>query len=113
MADQKKLENTISDLATLTPGEKAVVKSLLMQLGRQDLAELVNPKAKITIATVSMPESFGDMAKVRAVMDDGSEMPVFEYFSDELHFAPAEFIGLTLEQAHALKTRKDVAYLRS
>lgn len=69
--------------------------------------------SKIVSAQITLPQRFGDMARVTAKMSDGSEMMVFEYFSDELHFTAEEFEGLTIDQACELKFRKDVAYLRS
>lgn len=60
------------------------------------------------------PQKLTDpMPKVHAYFDDGTEKDLFEFFPDELSFQPAEFIGLTEEQAHELKRRKDVAYLQS
>lgn len=72
-----------------------------------------DPKATIVTAEVIPPKGWGDMAKVRAKMSDGTETLVFEYFSDELYFSAEEFTGMTLEQAGALRSKKDIAYLRS
>jgi hypothetical protein len=54
----------------------------------------------------------GDIA-VDVVMDDGSVKTVLAYYSDELHFVEADFIGKTQQQVDALFTERDVAYLRS
>lgn len=51
--------------------------------------------------------------EVRAIMDDGGEQLVFAWFDDELRFLPGEFIGLTVEEARDLKTKRDIAYLQS
>ena len=53
------------------------------------------------------------MPKVTVTYDDGSTEELFQYFPDEISFTESEFIGLTSEQAHELRHRKDVAYLRS
>ena len=50
---------------------------------------------------------------VTAELDDGSQEPLFSYYSDELSFAPDELVGLTVAQARALHHRRDVAYLQS
>ena len=44
---------------------------------------------------------------------NGAEVSLFGYYPDELTFAESEFIGLTREEALALFTKKDVAYLQS
>ncbi len=43
----------------------------------------------------------------------GVEKVVFDYYTDELSFAAPEFVGKTIEQARALRTERDMAYLRS
>jgi hypothetical protein len=70
---------------------------------------------KIVSCTISpMPKKmFDDMPKVTVTYDDGSTEELFQYFPDEISFTESEFIGLTSEQAHELRHRKDVAYLRS
>ena len=55
---------------------------------------------------------YGDRKAV-AVMDDGSEEIVVHWFSDELSFAPSDFVGLTVDEARDLKQERDIAYLRS
>ena len=51
-------------------------------------------------------------AEVHATID-GQEVKVLSYYDDELHFTPAEFIGLTREGVSELFHRKDIAYLQS
>lgn len=70
---------------------------------------------RITAARITeMPKQiFDPMPKVYVTLEDGKEQFLFEYYPDELSFSPAEFVGLTLEEAHKLKHTKDVAYLRS
>lgn len=52
-------------------------------------------------------------AKVEVLLDDCTVVPLFTFYDDELYFSEREFEGLTVEQAHDLKHRKDVAYLQS
>jgi len=70
---------------------------------------------KITTADVGkMPTSiFDTMPVVTANFDDGSVERLFSYYPDEIKFTPEEFVGLTATEAHALRTKKDVAYLQS
>ena len=56
---------------------------------------------------------FDPMPVVYVTTEDTVEHKLFDYYPDELSFTPAEFVGLTLEQASRLKFTKDVAYLRS
>lgn len=69
----------------------------------------------ITSARITaLPKSFLDpMPEVYITLADGVEQLLFDYYPDELSFSPSNFVGLTLEQAHNLKHKKDVAYLRS
>jgi len=61
-----------------------------------------------------MPKKiFDPMPKVFVTLENGEEKELFEYYPDELSFTPAEFIGLTTDEAHELKYKKDVAYLQS
>ena len=41
------------------------------------------------------------------------EVPLFDYFDDELSFRADEFIGLTEQEARDLFRRKDIAYVQS
>lgn len=68
----------------------------------------------ITAARITeQPKSLFDPMPRVFVTVSGKEEFLFEYYPDELSFTPTEFIGLTIEQAHALKHRKDVDYLQS
>jgi hypothetical protein len=49
---------------------------------------------------------------VTATFDDGSTRELFSYFPDEISFLPGEFVGLTEDEARALKAKKDGTYLR-
>jgi hypothetical protein len=70
---------------------------------------------KITHAVVGpMPKHLFDaMPKVTVTFADGTKKVLFDFYPDEISFAPSEFVGLTVSEAHDLKHKKDVAYLRS
>ena len=70
--------------------------------------------SKIIAARITpMPRSFCDpMPEVVATFEDGTEKKLFEFYSDEISFTIKEFIGLTEEEARALKGKKDRQYLR-
>jgi hypothetical protein len=53
------------------------------------------------------------MPVVRATFDDGTRRDLFSFYPDEIQIDEGELIGLTEVEAHALRQRKDVAYLRS
>ena len=44
---------------------------------------------------------------------DGTKETLFQFFSDELSFSSGEFVGLTRDQAMAVRHKRDVAYLQS
>jgi hypothetical protein len=69
---------------------------------------------KIKSVTISaMPKSmFDPMPTVTATFEDGSTKVLFSYYPDEISFNTSEFTGLTEQEAHQLKTKKDVAYLQ-
>ena len=61
-----------------------------------------------------MPKSFTDpLPIVFVTTEDDEEHELFDYFPDEIYFSPSEFVGLTIDEAIALKGKKDVGYLRS
>ena len=67
-------------------------------------------RARIT----AMPKSFFDpMPQVFVTLEDGKELYLFDYYPDEISFSAGEFVGLTIEQAHHLKFKKDRDYLRT
>jgi len=67
-------------------------------------------KARIT----EMPKSlFDPMPEVHVTTEDGKEQMLFSFYPDEISFSASEFVGLTLDEARALKGKKDRAYLRS
>lgn len=69
----------------------------------------------ITIAHITKQpvKLFDAMPEVIVDFSDGSSTKLFSYYPDELSFTEAEFLGLTESEAHALRQKKDVAYLKS
>ena len=45
--------------------------------------------------------------------DTDEKETIFSYYPDELSFSEAELIGLTIDEASQLRTKKDIAYLKS
>ena len=70
---------------------------------------------KIVEATVGKPPEsvFGPLPEVIVKMEDGTTQILFDFFPDEISFTSEELVGLTVEEAIALKGQKDLAYLRS
>jgi hypothetical protein len=83
---------------------------------QERLAAIAAPAhdGRITAARITnLPQQmFGPNPEVIAMVD-GTEVPLFDYYSDEISFTPEEFLGLTVEEGRALKQRKDKAYLQS
>jgi len=67
----------------------------------------------LTIKSVEFKHDHFGPTEVHATMSDGSNMFIFQYYSDEISFSREELIGLTKQQATALFHKKDVAYLQS
>ena len=60
--------------------------------------------AVITKGPGPLPGGVFDQApRVIATLDDGSELELFSFCAQERSFAPADFVGLTVEEARALK----------
>jgi hypothetical protein len=55
----------------------------------------------------------GPMPEVFVTLENGVETRLFSFYPDEISFASAEFVGLTEAEAHQLRHKKDIAYLRS
>ena len=70
---------------------------------------------KIKSAVITgMPKSiFDKMPEVIVTFEDDSEKSLFWFYPDEINFTTDEFIGLTEDQAHDLRRKKDLAFLRS
>ena len=74
----------------------------------------MNEPRIINAAISPMPQKmFDPMPVVTAQFDNGEVKTLFQFYPDEINFQPAEFIGLSESEAHALRHRKDVAYLQS
>lgn len=70
---------------------------------------------KIKSAVIGpMPRSmFDSMPTVTVTFEDGTSKCLFEFYPDEISFHESEFVGLTEAEARALRTNKDVRFLRS
>lgn len=70
-------------------------------------------KARIVSVVISpIPrEVWEPLPVVTATFEDGSTRELFSYFPDEISFLPGEFVGLTEDEARALKAKKDSVYL--
>ncbi len=53
------------------------------------------------------------LPEVWVSLENGQEHYLFEYYPDEINFAPEEFVGLTLVEARNLKQRKSQEFLQS
>jgi hypothetical protein len=61
-----------------------------------------------------LPQSLRDpLPEVWVTVEGGAEEKLFEYYPDEISFTAAEFVGLTIDEARALKFNKDRGILRS
>jgi hypothetical protein len=61
-----------------------------------------------------LPQRLGDpLPEVWVTCEDGTETKVFDYYPDELSFAAADFVGLTVEECRLLKFGRDRAFLQS
>jgi hypothetical protein len=69
---------------------------------------------RIVSATISaMPvEVWDPLPVITATFSDGTTKQLFSYFPDEISFLPSELVGLTEEEARALKAKKDAVYLK-
>lgn len=70
-------------------------------------------KCTISAKPRPIPEGMFDPAPIVSVeYDDGTSERLFEYYHDELSFSENEFIGLTRDEAYALKQKKDKEFLK-
>jgi len=68
----------------------------------------------ITAIITPIPKDIFDrIPEVIVTFEDMSTKTLFTFYPDELTFLSEEFIGLTEEEAHHLRQRKDIAYLQS
>jgi len=71
-------------------------------------------KIKSARITEQLKTLFDTMPAVFVTLEgEDTEQRLFFYFPDEISFRPEEFIGKTLEEAHALRHKRDVAYLQA
>jgi hypothetical protein len=72
-------------------------------------------KTIIKCRITAYPKDFMDpMPKVMVVMDgETTEKELFQFYPDEIDFNSNEFIGLTEDEARALKGKKDKHFLQS
>lgn len=70
--------------------------------------------ARITPLPRPMPDGFMDpMPEVWVTTPVLGEQLLFWYYPDEIRFTPEEFIGLTIDEAYALRRKKDIDYLQA
>ena len=68
----------------------------------------------ISACITPMPKGmFDPMPRVVVEYENKSSETLFEFYPDEISFVASEFVGLTREQAVALRHKRDVAYLQS
>ena len=71
---------------------------------------------QIEISSIPRPKPRGfldPMPVVTATFDDGSRKELFSFSPDEIRFDEGDLVGLTEAEAHALRQKKDVAYLKT
>ena len=74
----------------------------------------LNPCEIVAAEIGPMPQALTDpMPEVKATLDAGVVVVLFDYYPDEISFTPNEFVGLTYEEGRRLKFKKDRAYLQS
>lgn len=57
--------------------------------------------------------SLDEPIRVTAELDDASQVELFAFYTDELHFSEDELVGLAVDEARGLHHRRDVGYLQS
>ena len=82
------------------------------------IREVQRTSPRIVQVEWSMPRRkplglFDPMPVVAATFDDGARKELFSFYPDEIRFDEGELVGLTEDEAHALRRRKDIAYLRA
>jgi hypothetical protein len=69
---------------------------------------------KIVACNITKPTGMFDIPQVMVKYEEAENFVfLFDYYPDEISFEPADFIGLTEEEAKHLKFKKDKAYLQS
>ena len=71
--------------------------------------------AVIKEAVINQEYCFGKptVKSVNVKLDNGEKIHLFNFYPDEIAFTSDELIGLTVDEAKALRHSKDVAYLKS
>jgi hypothetical protein len=72
----------------------------------------MKPRIVSVVISAIPREVWKPLPVVTATFDDGSTRELFSYLPDEIPFLPAEFVGLTEDEARALKAKKDRVYLQ-
>jgi hypothetical protein len=90
----------------------------LRQLAIIDWHDAQAATPRITAASLRRVPDFGrgvpsGQNAVIGTLDNGTEVELFRYYTDELRFNADEFNGLTVQEARDLFARKDIAYLQS
>jgi hypothetical protein len=71
---------------------------------------------QVEISSIPRPKPLGlfdPTPVVTVTFEDNSRKELFSFYPDEIRFDEGELVGLTEAEAHALRLRKDVAYLRA
>jgi hypothetical protein len=72
----------------------------------------MKPRIVSVVISAIPREVWEPLPIVTATFDDGSTRELFSYLPDEISFLPDEFVGLTEDEARALKAKKDRVYLQ-
>ena len=67
---------------------------------------------KIVMALIEPTKSFGQK-KITVLTEDDKERTIASYFTDEINFKEDEFIGLTIQGAGDLFSKRDIAFLQN
>jgi hypothetical protein len=78
-----------------------------------DLKAKVTDYRRFGLKIVSVEFKGEGLVEVVATLSSGVEEKLFSFYSDELRFSPADFVGKTVEQARQLHFERDKAYLQS
>ena len=68
----------------------------------------------VTIDSVTLVPAAWDIpgpVDVVAALTDGTNVTLFRYFPDEISFTSSDFVGRTVEEARALRHKRDVDWL--
>jgi len=71
---------------------------------------------QVEISSIPRPKPqglFDPTPVVSATFDDGTRKELFSFYPDEIRFDEGELVGLTEQEARALRTRRDIEYLQT